>query len=250
MKAIDRQRMKVAVITPYFKEPTEKLQRCIASVAAQDYPVVHYMVADGFPNESVARAPVKHIILPEPHGDYGNTPRGLGAISALNSGFEAFAFLDADNWFAPNHVSSLVGTVRRTGAHVAYSGRKIVLPDGTQVDGRDPEDAAGVHVDTSAFFITSKAAFLLSYWAMMDPATAAICDRVMLAAIQATKTPIACSGLDTLYYESNYSVHYSMAGKPIPAAVHDVNVDAIFAKQSRERMLERMRMFFIVGRRS
>ena len=36
--------MKVAIITPYYKEPREMIERCIRSVAAQDVPVTHLLV--------------------------------------------------------------------------------------------------------------------------------------------------------------------------------------------------------------
>lgn len=238
--------MKVAVITPYYKEPEKKLARCMRSVAAQDYPVTHYMVADGYASPAVMEAEVKHIILPQAHGDNGNTPRGIGAISALNSGFDGFAFLDADNWFEPNHISSLVEIVQRTGAHVAFSGRQVVLPDGTPVPGKDPEDASGGHVDTSAYFITSKAAFLLPMWAMMDQPTSSCCDRVMFAAIKHLKVPYAMTGRDTMIFESNYGIHYRMAGRPVPAKVNDIDLPSVLARQSRERMLARMRMSFMI----
>jgi hypothetical protein len=71
--------MNVAVITPYYRESDAKVRRCMASVAAQTHPATHFMVADGFPKDflSVA-AGVRHVVLPQPHGDNGNTPRGCG----------------------------------------------------------------------------------------------------------------------------------------------------------------------------
>jgi hypothetical protein len=238
--------MKVAVITPYYKEPRSKLERCMRSVAAQDYPVTHFMIADGYPSPYVMEADVKHIMLPEPHRDNGNTPRGIGAISALNQGYEAFAFLDADNMYLPNHVSSLVAAIEASGAHVAVSGRKIVLLDGTPVPGRDPEDEAGTHVDTSAYFITNKAAFLLPMWAMMDQPTSPCCDRVMLAAIKHLNVPYVATGLETMVFESNYGIHYRMAGRPEPAKVNDIDFPSVLAGQSPDRMKARMRMTFVV----
>jgi hypothetical protein len=41
--------MKYAVITPYYKEPTEKLWRCHASVKAQTIPADQIMVATAIP---------------------------------------------------------------------------------------------------------------------------------------------------------------------------------------------------------
>lgn len=235
--------MKVAVITPYYKEPREELERCMRSVAAQSHPCTHYMVADGFPQDIRADWPnVKHITLPNPHRDFGNTPRGVGAICAMNSGFDAVAFLDVDNWFAQDHIATLVEACNRTGAHVALSGRQIVFPDGELLNQVDPEDAERCHADTSTFFVTSKAAFLLPYWSMMDQSQAALCDRIMFALLKKFSIPSVWTGKATLFYETNYSIHFRMAGRPVPPVVHDVDVAKILTHQSVERSRARTGM--------
>ncbi|MCU0940002.1 MAG: tetratricopeptide repeat protein, partial [Burkholderiaceae bacterium] len=96
---------RVAVVTPYYKERRAWLERCIASVKAQDYPVTHYMVADGFAQDWIDHSGVRHLKLDQGHADFGNTPRAIGAQLAVSEGFDAVCFLDADNWFAPDHVS-------------------------------------------------------------------------------------------------------------------------------------------------
>lgn len=235
--------MKVAVITPYFREPDAKLSRCMASVVAQTHPATHFMVADGFPQDSVATATgVRHVVLPQAHGDNGNTPRGIGALSALNAGFDAFAFLDADNWLAPDHVASLVEAVRKTGAAVAFSDRRIVLPDGTLVEWPDAGDQQRKHVDTSSFFITADAAFLLPYWATMDQPTSPCCDRVMLGLVRGFNVLHVFTGKPTLFFESNYSYHYRLAGREPPAKPHDIDFEAVVAQQSAARSFNRTRM--------
>ena len=105
-----RRARSVAVITPYYREDTEKLRRCHESVLRQTGEVTHFMVADGFPNPEVDRWDVQHVSLGAAHGDNGNTPRGIGALLAFAQGFDAVAFLDADNWFVDNHISSLLKT--------------------------------------------------------------------------------------------------------------------------------------------
>lgn len=235
--------MNVAVITPYHRETDEKLARCMASVAAQTHPATHFMVADGFPRDLVAAAPgVRHVVLPQAHGDNGNTPRGIGALSALNAGFDGFAFLDADNWLDPEHVASLVEAVQRTGAAVAFSDRRIVLPDGTPVEWPDTGDQQRKHVDTSSFFITADAAFLLPYWATMDQPTSPCCDRVMLGLVRGFNVLHVFTGRPTLFFESHYSYHHRLAGRDPPATPHDIDFEALVARQSAERSLKRTRM--------
>ncbi len=95
---------RVAVITPYCREPSNVLQNCHESVCRQTFPCTHLMVADGLPCAEIAHWEVEHLTLPGPHHDVGNTARGLGALSAMNRGYDAIAFLDADNWYYPDHI--------------------------------------------------------------------------------------------------------------------------------------------------
>ena len=45
---------KIAVITPYYKEPLDVLEECHASVRSQGDHVTHFMIADGHATETVA----------------------------------------------------------------------------------------------------------------------------------------------------------------------------------------------------
>ena len=76
--------MKIAVVTPYFREPPEILQRCMESVRAQTHPCTHYMVADGHRNPVVdgSGSGLRPIALPDAHGDYGGVARTIGSLRA------------------------------------------------------------------------------------------------------------------------------------------------------------------------
>ena len=104
--------MKAAVITPYYKEDISVLRRCHLSVLDQEVNCRHFMVADGFPNDSVSSWDCEHIILPSSHADNGNSPRAIGSISAMNQGYQLLLMLDADNWFCANHVSEALRVPR------------------------------------------------------------------------------------------------------------------------------------------
>src|SRR5262249_19239467 len=145
--------LRVAVITPYYREPTEVLRHCHESVLRQTFPCTHLMAADGHPREDVSRWAVEHIILPGPHHDCGNTARGLRALSAMNRGYDAVAFLDADNWYHPDHIESMVDLHRRTGAAVCTASRTIHRADGSLMCAGGEESDGESHVDTSCFFI-------------------------------------------------------------------------------------------------
>jgi cellulose synthase/poly-beta-1,6-N-acetylglucosamine synthase-like glycosyltransferase len=107
--------MKVAVITPYYKESRAWLERCLDSVAAQSHPCTHIVVADGHPQDWIDERPVRHLRLDRPHADYGDTPRALGGLMAANEGFDAICFLDADNWYGRHHVLSCLRLAQQHG---------------------------------------------------------------------------------------------------------------------------------------
>jgi len=121
--------MKVAVITPYYKEPWEILEACMDSVRKQTYPdVQHYLVADGFPKDPGDG--VRHIILDAAHHDAGHVARCIGSIAAAADGADAITYLDADNWYHPEHVARLVELHEQTGAEVCTASRMMHHLDG------------------------------------------------------------------------------------------------------------------------
>lgn len=230
--------MKVAVITPYYKEPIETLRRCHDSVAGQTHPCTHVMVADGYAVPELADWPVDHIVLTRAHGDVGNTPRSIGAISALNRGFDAIAYLDADNWYHPEHIESLVQTVRTTGVPMAVSERFIVALDGTIMniqEAIDPDFA-----DTSSILHTAQAARLIPMWAMMPTNLGVMGDRVFMAIANLLRIPRARTGRKTLYYESNYAIHYHHAGLPQPADPRWLDMPEVLKTLSPIECVERL----------
>jgi glycosyltransferase involved in cell wall biosynthesis len=118
--------LRIAVVTPYYKEKDDVLQTCLASVVDQEYKnCCHFVIADGFPNAIVKKFRCRHIVLPSAHADNGNAARCIGAIAAVTEGFDAVAFLDADNWYRADHISRLVDLHQETGASVCTSGRTM-----------------------------------------------------------------------------------------------------------------------------
>jgi cellulose synthase/poly-beta-1,6-N-acetylglucosamine synthase-like glycosyltransferase len=220
--------MRVAVITPYYREPLDVLERCHGSVAAQTYPCTHIMVADGHPQSPVDTwQETQHFSLPICHGDYGNTPRSLGSISAFNQGFDAVAYLDADNWYAEEHVETLVEALRTNPAAVAFSFRQIMLKvaDGLEpLPGLEAGERNATHVDTNCYLITKEAAYLAPVWALMDPRFAAVGDRVIRRVIRDRLPSIVCTGKKTVFYLSRWPQHYKAVGRPVPADAHEVKI--------------------------
>ena len=125
--------MRVAVVTPYYRTPDAWLRMCHESVRAQSHTCTHILVADGVAQEIVQNFDCQHIVLSKGHADYGDTPRAIGSMSAIGQGFDAITYLDADNWYEPNHIASLLELHRSTNAEVCTSMRNFHHVNGEQL---------------------------------------------------------------------------------------------------------------------
>ncbi len=240
--------MRVAVVTPYYRESDDILRQCLQSVAAQTFPVTRILVADGFPKDWVAQAAGRHIALPgQGHGDNGNLGRATGCALAVAEGFDAIALLDADNWFLPNHIASLVTLHQDTGAAICTSARSLHRPDGAFLDALDPEANGVDFADTSCLLYLRPAFSLLPLWERMPAQFGPICDRIMWAAIQLHKTTTAHSGLPTMAFRSIYCVHYHGQGVVMPPGCKPLaEVEACMGRWNALAEIERARI--LLGR--
>jgi len=208
---------KIAVITPYYKEPIEILRQCHESVASQDIKADHFFVADGFPNKDLLEHDIKHLSLPNSHDDNGNTPRGIGSILADSEGYDFISYLDADNWFHPNHLSSLLASWQSTNADVICSFRTLHHLDGTELMcDQDPDEIALAHVDTSCFLLHRTAFDAANMWLKMPKMLSPICDRIFYAGLKHKNYRFAFSGQKTLAFRSQYEDHYRRANVTPP----------------------------------
>lgn len=211
---------RVAVVTPYYKEPDVELRRMLDSVAAQTTACHHFVVSDGFPNDLARRPGVTHIELGRGHGDNGNTPRYVGALVALAQGYDAVAFLDADNWLEPRHIERLVARQHETGAGAVFSLRNIYLPDGTKVLKEEDMDAKRLHADTSCMLITTACEFALHLWGQMPKEWGPVCDRVVFVELAGHR--VVWTKNRTMNFKSHYAGAYMDAGRPVPDDVHEI----------------------------
>lgn len=223
--------LRVAVVTPYYQEPADKLERCLRSVQAQDYPhVTHYCVADGFAQpQTLAPWPrVRHVVLPNAHANYGCTPRGIGAQCALADGMDVVCYLDADNYLLPGHVTSLVQVYERGRAggqplDAVFASRTMFVPGHEQLTLVPPGEAPGAgFADTSCISLARSAGFLWGAWCQFPRSLTPVCDRVMCRLMQHHGLRVAWTGQATVRYESNWSFTYQQAGLPVPTeGLHD-----------------------------
>lgn len=210
--------MKVAVVTPYHAESRAWLERCIQSVQSQSHPATHFLVADGIAQDWIDDVPgVRHIKLGAAHRDYGNTPRAVGGILAVSEGFDAVSFLDADNWYANDHVEACVQAACASSADYVVSKRKLVREDGSILPFEYQEDADGSHVDTNCLFLLRGAFHTLHRWALAPKQMASLFDRFYLQSIQNDGLRPAVTGASTVRYLCTWSEVYRHLGEPVPS---------------------------------
>jgi len=209
--------MRVAVITPYYQEPRAWLERCIDSVRQQTHACEHILVADGHAQDWIDEAGVRHIRLDRAHGDYGNTPRGIGALLAVSESFDAVCFLDADNWYQADHVQRCVSTADATSADYVVSSRHLVREDGSIMDINVSDDANGAHVDTNCFFMTFSTFHTLARWVIMPKPMSMWGDRFYLKSLRSEGLREARTGTRTVNYLCTWAGFFEALGEEPPA---------------------------------
>ncbi len=215
---------RIAVITPYFREPTEMLLQAHESVLGQGVPADHFLIADGFPNPEVSNWKARHVTLPQSHGDNGMAARGIGGLLAEAEGYDFIAYLDADNWFHAGHLASLLELHRLSGAEICASFRTFHSPQGADLEISEPDEDRLLHVDTSALLLARAAFGLAGIWLRMPVALGPICDRVFLCAARRQRLRVVSTMKRTLAFRSQYEFHYRLANQPPPENVKPVNV--------------------------
>jgi hypothetical protein len=214
-RAVSDPPLKVAVVTPYFETNPQWIRECHDSVLSQNYPCTHLLVGDGASDEAIDDWSAIHLKLPRNLGDYGDTPRALGSIYAAGLGFDAIAYLDADNWYLPWHIQSLVKLHQSSGAAVCTSGRVLHALDGACL-GVDPDVDGENFVDTSCMLFTREAFDVFPVWAAMSPQFHAIDDRVVWAEVLDRRLTRAHSALPSAAYRTGFQFHYERFGQTPP----------------------------------
>ena len=212
--------MNIAVVTPYFDEDEATLRACHDSVSRQSHPATHIPVADGRPKPWVADFAAQHIVLPVGHKDYGDTPRGIGSLSAASQGFDGIAFLDADNWYRPDHIETVVKLHRDTGAAICSTRRSIHRLDGSLL-GYCEASEGDDFVDTNCLAVFGEAFELLPNWSLMPAWAHAVGDRMMWHLLRQSGLKRAHLPRHTVCYRSSYHFHYLKMGETPPAGVSE-----------------------------
>ncbi len=220
---------KVAVLTPYHREPAATLARCAVSVRNQTIPALHVFIADGYPQDVVDTWGVMHLRLPRAYANWGDTPRAIGGEAALDAGCTAIAYLDADNFWRPRHLESLLARHAETGAAVCHAARTLHDVDGRLFPLLEPGDNV-VHVDTNCLLVTERALHLVPRWRRWPRELSVVGDRMFWAAVVASGTSTACTGALTVAYTADRAAYYRALGEPVPASSRpDLDFSSTFA---------------------
>jgi glycosyltransferase involved in cell wall biosynthesis len=119
------------------------LSRCADSVQQQEFAHVrHLVVVDGPEYSSDAASALENVnrnkelevvVLPWNTGHSSHFGYRIYGAMPLLVDDEIVCFLDEDNWFDPDHVSSAIDAIYSTGAHWAYSLRRICTEHGVPI---------------------------------------------------------------------------------------------------------------------
>jgi glycosyltransferase involved in cell wall biosynthesis len=219
---------RVAVLTPYFREPLAQLERCRRSVSRQTVRCEHIFVADGFARDELDSWPIRHLRCSTPSRNFGDSPRRIAGEAAIEAGFDAVVYLDADNWLRPRHVESLFACHLARGTPVCHSARTFHRVDGTLMPLLHGGDNS-THVDTSCLFVAAEAFDLLPLWATWPTELSRIGDRMFWHAMLARGYGHGFTGGMTTCYEATHVAFYQSVAEAPPAGVRpDVDLSRLF----------------------
>jgi glycosyltransferase involved in cell wall biosynthesis len=217
--------MKICVVTPYFETKPEWLAQAHASVRMQSVAAKHIMVCDGSAPAQLTDFQGTHILLKRNYRDYGNTPRLIGCYQAMAMDADAIAFLDADNWYYPNHLEGLLRFVEEHGLDAVSSARMLHRLDGTvlrkctDVDGR-------AFVDTNCLLIMKPAFRHMIAWTLLSQEVAGqAVDQYVWRHMLNAGAKLGFFDQATVAYRTRHVVHYTAAGEaPPPGSVTRTDV--------------------------
>ncbi len=216
---------KYAVITAYNGETFNIIKRCHDSVKNQRVPTDHIIICDGKYEEFLKLLDARIIILDKNHGDYGNTPRSIGANLVICEKYDGFCFCDTDNWLEPDHVELCLEQAAKFYAQgdcdCVITSRMFRTPDEKILN--IPDDDISMHVDTNCIFYFPGSYYTLMTLALMPKELTIVGDRVYWTALKVKNLNIIYISQKTVNYTTLWRNHYVSAQEDIP---EDVRQDA------------------------
>ena len=215
--------MTVFVVTPYFNTPLAWIRECHDSVLFQTIPAHHVLVCDGGESAEIPDFRGTQVILKRNYADYGNTPRVIGCYQAAVAGADAIAFLDADNWFYPDHLEGMLAHMRDNDLDVGCSTRMLHRLDGSPMI-RCPHVNGTDAVDTNCLVVLRSAFPSLLGWVLHDQDQAGVTDQILWRILRRMGARTGFLDRATVAYRTRHRLHYQIAGEtPPPEAVERVD---------------------------
>ena len=157
-----------------------------------------------------------HIVLQRNYRDYGNTPRLIGCYNAITAqDADAIAFLDADNWYYPDHLRSLSAIATNTQLDAVASARMLHRLDGTPMIKCPTVDGIG-YIDTSCMMVFRPAFRHLIAWVLQGQDQAAETDQFLWRLLRDSGVRMAFVDRPTVAYRTRHQVHYDQARETVP----------------------------------
>jgi hypothetical protein len=211
--------MKICVVTPYFRTPLDWLIQAHESVKAQTIPARHILVCDGSEPAQIPSFQGTHVLLGRNYRDYGNTPRLIGCYNALAQGADAVAFLDADNWYQPDHLQALRDYALASSLDACSSGRSLHRLDGSWL-AKCPLVNGRPYIDTSCLLVMKSGFQYMIAWVLQGQDTAAVADQQFWQHMVRAKARLGFLDRPSICYRTRHGTHYRLAGEePPPGAV-------------------------------
>ncbi|HYE53129.1 MAG TPA: glycosyltransferase [Azospirillaceae bacterium] len=214
------------VVTPYYKENRDILERCLDSVRRQTVPAEHIVVADGHPQDWLDGAGVRHIRLDRSHNDYGNAARGIGAMLAVAENYDGIAFLDADNWYDPDHVEACLAAADASPARPDFvaAQRRFVRLDGSPMPQSPKDQPIAAHIDTNCYFFFPMSYHVINKWCTIPQIMAAHGDELFYHYCVSENITFAVTDRRTVNYTCLFAFCYQQLNEvPPPEAKPQVN---------------------------
>ena len=208
-----------AVITAYYKEPLEIIQRAISSVQnmyPDEFEIRHYLIADGHPQKSLVESHQFHFTLNKSHSDFGDTPRLVGSMIAIREGASGIMFLDADNILYKNHLQLCNAQYISEETNIVLTKREWLRIDGSRLNYSSIEDDNYSHVDTGCFTFFDEAIFEVLKWAFIPKELSSYGDRYFWNLLKSSRKDYGATGVPTVGYTCLWKDIYTSLGETPP----------------------------------
>jgi hypothetical protein len=211
---------KICVVTPYFQTPLEWLCQANDSVRNQSIEAHHLLICDGSPPAQIPAFYGTHILLARNYQDYGNTPRLIGCYNAITQGADAIAFLDADNWYQPDHLQALMEFATAHRLDACASARTLTRLDGSFLM-KCPVVNGNPYIDTSCLLVMKSAFQHMIAWTLSTQEIAAVMDQEVWKHMQNNGARLGFLDRPSVCYRTRHASHYRLAGEAPPSDTID-----------------------------